>query len=293
MTALPGIRAWLAPVYGPKRRYEAPTCARDFSHVYADEMTALQVRHVLAKMIDPKHIVSGWMPRRVHVTDGNGVVKREITAEQLGVKLIARGAVEFAIDGEMLPSTVCPKCGGRKMAASKTCFSCSPLAPKGRSQTCACGARKERTAAKCFSCSGRAKRSKFCVCGGEKSPSSSKCRQCAGTAPMPEARVCSCGAPKRLKSSRCKACSGFGSRVDRARCQCGAAKDHRASLCMACRSAARPKTRERTQEKVERIDRCAILRAAGKSAREIASELGISRPTVKAWLALRDAVAPR
>lgn len=118
-----GIRAWLPPVYGPKRRYEAPTCVRS-PRVYADTMTALQVGVALRGLIDPKHIVSGWMPRRVHVTDDDGNVVREMTAEQLGAKLIARASIEFLVDGEAIPSTLCPKCGKPKRARSKECHSC-------------------------------------------------------------------------------------------------------------------------------------------------------------------------
>lgn len=171
-----GIEAWLAPVHGPKRRYEAPTCVRDRSKVWADTITVFHARHMLAKMIDPKHIVSGWMPRRVHVTDDDGNVVREMTAEQLGAKLIARGAVEFAVDGQALPSTVCPKCGGRKTRNANGCLSCR------RSTKYTCG------------------------CGGRKSLSSKCCKACAGQLPQPDRFVCSCGKRKSAAALKCRQC---------------------------------------------------------------------------------------
>ena len=177
----PGIRAWLPRTDGPKRRYEAPTCVRDRSKVWADTITVFQARHMLATMIDPKHIVSGWMPRRVHVTDDDGNVVREMTAEQLGAKLIARGAVEFAIDGEMLPSTVCPRCGQRKANKSAaTCSSC--FRGTGKKGVCACGGRKGAHATMCKPCFLMKKREKrVCpACGSPKMAAARQCTSCAG-----------------------------------------------------------------------------------------------------------------
>lgn len=208
MSALPGIRAWLPPVYGPKRRYEAPTCMRDRSKVWADTITVFQARHMLATMIDPKHIVSGWMPRRVRVTDDDGNVVREMTAEQLGVKLVARGAVEFAVNGRAIPSTVCPGCGGKKLCGSKVCGNCRRLSPSAR----------------------------MCQCGGRKHPGSSVCIACAGLAPKPEIRICqTCGGPKSPDAATCIRCSPSKPNPSARRCQCGNAKSHTAEWCFQCK----------------------------------------------------------
>lgn len=200
-----GIRAWLPPVYGPKRRYEAPTCVRS-PRVYADTMTAIQVRHALASMIDPKHIVSGWMPRRVRVTDDDGNVVREMTAEQLGVKLIARGAVEFAVDGRAIPSTVCPSCGERK--ANRSASACARCAGNFRRPVCLvcpkCGGRKTRQASTCLPC--RRSPENTCGCGAKKSLASRCCKACAGQLPKPDRFVCSCGRRKSELAIKCRSC---------------------------------------------------------------------------------------
>lgn len=164
MSALSGIRAWLPPVYGPKRRYEAPTCVRDRSKVWADTITVFQARHMLATMIDPKHILSGWMPRRVHVTDDDGNVVREMTAEQLGVKMVARGAVEFAVDGRALPSKMCPGCGGRKVRAAHACASCTGNTLKPQNRVCPlCGGEKTYQGTTCEPCYRKGLRSQLDV----------------------------------------------------------------------------------------------------------------------------------
>jgi len=239
VNAAPGIEAWLAPREGPRRAYEAPRCERS-PQVYADTITALQVRHALVRLIDPKHIVSGWMPRRVHVTDDDGNVVREMTAEQLGVKLIARAAVEFASDGEALPSAVCPKCGGAKSANAKTCLPCGPTARRPDLRTCpTCGGRKTSEASTCVACTrvDRARTLACRKCGFKKKSRGSRCLNCSGPPKPATSDVCpKCQGRKNLRSAICWACN-MASRqaANPTKCpDCGGKKSHVSPQCRGC-----------------------------------------------------------
>lgn len=242
MSALPGIRAWLPPVYGPKRRYEAPTCVRDRSKVWADTITVFQARHMLATMIDPKHIVSGWMPRRVRVTDDDGNVVREMTAEQLGVKMVARGAVEFAVDGRAVSSMACPTCGGPRSFGSKSCMKCRRK--HDRFVCRGCGGRKSEHAALCSSCAGQAPiHTRVCACGGSKSAESKRCAGCQAIERIAAKKTCPCGAALSTPdASLCRRCFLHEKKdaVEKKRwCPCGQRKNERSAECWTCALARR------------------------------------------------------
>lgn len=65
---------------------------------------------------------SGAFPRKIKVLDASGVVTREITGEDLGKALLKRVDIECSAP---VPPTVCPECGGTKLARSQRCRGCA------------------------------------------------------------------------------------------------------------------------------------------------------------------------
>lgn len=276
-----GIRAWLAPKPVARRPYEAPVCERDRSRVYADTITVFQVRHVLARMIDPKHIASGWMPRRVYVTNESGSVMREMTAEQLGAKLIARGAVEFAVNGQALPSTVCPGCGMRKGRRAKACVACAGRAPCPEARVCACGMKKYERSKVCMACIRASAPPRFCSCGTRlKGTKTRQCIRCLNaTRDLASGKRCACGSTKKKESKTCRDCSTNAPRPEKTVCGCGRKKASTSATCRGCW------VRSREWKPSDSV-RCAAeaMFAHGASLRAIAKATGVERSKVKRYL---------